>query len=233
MMSSLKMSRVFLLVLLSSASWMHAKKVTISSVDEFKQLLASKGPVVVKFSADAWCGACKAIKPDFDEIANSPEFEHITFAYVDADTNRDVMSQQGITGLPTFLFLEDGKIVDKEVGAKGGKAGFANYLRRKLATLKVASIDTNVETKGSKVVTEETTLNPITGTQTATKDVTKETTKGDETKVKQETTTTTQPVSTEGMSFFDKIQALFVSFFTGIKNFLMSIVNWFKGLFGK
>ena len=232
MKQSMQISRALFLALLSSASFMNAKIVHLSSHDEFQQLLNNKEVAVVKFSAE-WCGACKSIKDAFDSVAKDPEFSHITFAYVDADKNGELLHRQGVTGLPTFVYLENGDIKRKEAGVSN-PATFAQELKNELRSFKVAqaSVMANVDTKG-KVVTEETTVNPITGTETTTKEETKEKTKGGESEVKQNTTTTTQPVSTEHMSLVDKIHAFFVWFFVSLKNALMGIVNWVKGLFGK
>lgn len=228
MKHTMQKSRFLFLALLSNACLMNAEKLVISSYDEFQKLKDSKKNAVVKVSAK-WCGACKMIQGAFDDIANDPTLDHVVFAYVDADDNGDIVHRENISGLPTFLILSDGEVTETIKGVSNPDT-FAEELKTKLASAKPiqGSVQAAVDTK-SEVKTEETTVNPVTGTETTTKDVVK----ADESGVKQETTTTTQPVSTEGMSFVDKVLAFLGSIFAAIKGLFEDVFNWITGLFGK
>jgi thioredoxin 1 len=58
------------------------------------------------------------IGPFVEELA--AEYEGIAvIGKVDVDSNPNVSSQFGIRNIPTLLYIKDGKIVDKQVGAVG------------------------------------------------------------------------------------------------------------------
>ncbi|KAG4931747.1 hypothetical protein AAZX31_17G240700 [Glycine max] len=90
----------------------------VHTVDEWKLQLQnakdSKKLIVVDFTA-SWCGPCRFMAPVLAEIAKkTPE---LIFLKVDVDEVRPVAEEYSIEAMPTFLFLKDGEIVDKVVGA--------------------------------------------------------------------------------------------------------------------
>ncbi|CAJ1973265.1 unnamed protein product [Sphenostylis stenocarpa] len=91
----------------------------IHSEDAWKEHLKkgeeSKKLVVVDFTA-SWCGPCRFIAPFVEELAKS--LTNVIFLKVDVDELKNVCSEYEIEAMPTFLFLKEGKVVDKFVGAK-------------------------------------------------------------------------------------------------------------------
>ncbi|XP_057728696.1 thioredoxin H-type-like [Arachis stenosperma] len=89
------------------------------SVDEWKDQLKkaedSNKLVVVDFTA-SWCGPCRFIAPIVAEFAK--KFTNVAFLKVDVDELKTVAKEWGIEAMPTFLFIKQGKLVDKVVGAK-------------------------------------------------------------------------------------------------------------------
>lgn len=63
-----------------------------------------------------WCGPCKMISPIVDEIS-SEYHGKLSVGKLDADQNRDIVSEIGIRNIPTLIIYKDGVIVDKLVGA--------------------------------------------------------------------------------------------------------------------
>ncbi|CAL9155673.1 unnamed protein product [Musa hybrid cultivar] len=88
------------------------------SVDEWKQHLLqaneSKKLVVIDFTA-SWCGPCRAIAPIFADLAK--RYPNVIFLKVDVDELKPVAEDWAIEAMPTFIFLKEGTIVDKIVGA--------------------------------------------------------------------------------------------------------------------
>ncbi|KAK7351723.1 hypothetical protein VNO77_11376 [Canavalia gladiata] len=91
----------------------------VHSVEQWKEHLEkgneSKKLIVVDFTA-SWCGPCRFIAPILAEIAK--KMTQVTFLKVDVDELKSVSEEWGIEAMPTFLFLKEGKLVDKVVGAK-------------------------------------------------------------------------------------------------------------------
>ena len=80
---------------------------------------------VLDFTA-SWCGPCKHIAPDFENLSKEDIFQHVKFYKVDVDENEELCEEYDINCMPTFVFLKDKKKVDLLSGAS------AKVLREKL-----------------------------------------------------------------------------------------------------
>jgi len=84
--------------------------------DENYEELASKGmPMVIDFWA-TWCGPCKKIGPDIEALAAEYEGRAIV-GKADVEEAEDLAADFGIRNVPTILFIKNGEVVDKVVGA--------------------------------------------------------------------------------------------------------------------
>ena len=90
-----------------------ALEITDSIFDEL--VLQSDKPVVVYFWAE-WCGPCKMIGPIIDEMSKDYEGKAL-IGKVNVDQNANVSAQFGVRSIPTVLFIKNGEVVDKSVGA--------------------------------------------------------------------------------------------------------------------
>ena len=81
----------------------------------YAELLEAGPPVVIDFSA-TWCGPCKKISPIIDELADEYEGK-VVIGKCDVDDNDELTSRFGIRNVPTVLFIKNGEVVDKHVGA--------------------------------------------------------------------------------------------------------------------
>jgi thiol:disulfide interchange protein DsbD len=83
------------------------------------QAATKSQPIMIDVYAD-WCRWCERLDSDTyvdeDVVARSEEFVNLK---LDADSNRSIMSQYRIAGLPTVLFIEaDGTEIHRVIGYK-------------------------------------------------------------------------------------------------------------------
>jgi thioredoxin 1 len=75
----------------------------------------SNGLVLVDIWA-TWCGPCKMVAPIVDQIS-SDYHGKLSVGKLDADQNRDIVSNLGVRNIPTLLLYKDGEVIDRLVGA--------------------------------------------------------------------------------------------------------------------
>lgn len=83
--------------------------------EQLEQCKSSKKLVVVDFTA-SWCGPCRFITPVLVEMAK--KLPNVTFLKVDVDELKSVATDWAIEAMPTFMFLKEGTIIDKVIGAR-------------------------------------------------------------------------------------------------------------------
>jgi thioredoxin 1 len=89
--------------------------VAVTTASWEQDVVKATGPVLVDFWA-VWCGPCQMIAPVIDEL--SLEYAgKLKVCKLNTDENPEVAGHYQIMGIPTLLFLKDGKVVDKVVGA--------------------------------------------------------------------------------------------------------------------
>lgn len=90
-----------------------ALEITDQNFEEL--VMKSDKPVLVDFWAE-WCGPCKAIGPMIEEISKEYDGKAVV-GKVDVDNNPETAMKYGIRNIPTILFIKNGQVVDKQVGA--------------------------------------------------------------------------------------------------------------------
>jgi len=80
-----------------------------------KTVVKSDLPVIVDFWAP-WCGPCKMVAPTLKKIAKEYSGQLIV-AKVNTDNNSEWANKFGVQGIPTMLFIAEGKVVHQQVGA--------------------------------------------------------------------------------------------------------------------
>jgi thioredoxin 1 len=94
---------------------MSGEPVSVKDADFEKVVLQSPTPVIVDFWAP-WCGPCKMVAPILDKLAQELDGK-LVVAKVNTDEDSEWMTKYGIQGIPTMLFIANGKIVHRQVGA--------------------------------------------------------------------------------------------------------------------
>jgi len=83
--------------------------------------------VVVDLSAE-WCGPCRMVSPIIRELAD--EYEgRIIAGELNVDDNPATTSKYKIRNIPTVLFIKNGEVVDKQVGAVA-KSSYKNLIEK-------------------------------------------------------------------------------------------------------
>ena len=80
-----------------------------------KVVLKSALPVVVDFWAP-WCGPCRMVAPILDKL-DKEQAGKLVIAKVNTDEDTEWAIKYGVQGIPTMLFVANGEVVHRQVGA--------------------------------------------------------------------------------------------------------------------
>jgi thioredoxin 1 len=79
------------------------------------EVLDSDKVSMVDFWAE-WCGPCRMIGPIVEELYNEYEGKAV-IGKVNVDQNREIAMKYGVMNIPTILFIKNGEVVERHVGA--------------------------------------------------------------------------------------------------------------------
>lgn len=91
------------------------------NLESFKTTIQSNPNIlfVIDFTAQ-WCGPCKRISPQIDELTNIYNVDNqqlIHVIKVDVDENEDIATEFNISSMPTFVFIKNSSVVGTTCGA--------------------------------------------------------------------------------------------------------------------
>ncbi len=96
----------------------------------FEELVEKSDKIVVLDLWAEWCGPCRMIAPHFKEMAEEYEGKAV-IGKVDIDSNQGIAQKFMVMNIPTVLYLKNGKVVNKIVGA-GPKKKYVKALEKLL-----------------------------------------------------------------------------------------------------
>jgi thioredoxin 1 len=80
-----------------------------------KVVLQAKIPVIVDFWAP-WCAPCRMVAPTLEKLAKELAGK-VLVTKVNTDENPQWAQKYGVQGIPTMLFIANGKVIHQQVGA--------------------------------------------------------------------------------------------------------------------
>ena len=83
--------------------------------ENYEAIVADSKPTVIDFWAE-WCGPCRTIAPIVEELAEE-YVDRVNIGKCDVDSADDVVATYRVRNIPTLVFIKDGNVVGKHVGA--------------------------------------------------------------------------------------------------------------------
>jgi len=72
--------------------------------------------LIVKRYTGTWCQPCKVLSPIMSEVER--EVNGVQFQTIDVDQNRESAAQDGVSSIPSVLFIKNGQEVDRFIGVR-------------------------------------------------------------------------------------------------------------------
>lgn len=91
--------------------------VKIKTKEEFENYMKTEKNLVVDFFA-TWCPPCKKMLPINKTLAAKYK-DTVRIIEVNIDKIKELTTEYGVMGVPTFIFFKDGEMVHRKVGGMG------------------------------------------------------------------------------------------------------------------
>jgi len=85
------------------------------TAENFEPAIRRNRIVVVDLWAE-WCPPCRMMEPVIEELARDYAGK-VLFGKLNVDENAEIAVKYSVSGIPTFLFFNNGKLVDRVTGA--------------------------------------------------------------------------------------------------------------------
>jgi len=90
-----------------------AKQITDQNAAE---LIAGDQLVVIDFWA-TWCGPCQRLSPIVEQLAEEYAQKPVIIGKYNVDEGEELTAEYGIRNIPVLLFIKNGQLLHKMVGA--------------------------------------------------------------------------------------------------------------------
>ncbi|MHA1802938.1 MAG: thioredoxin [Promethearchaeota archaeon] len=91
--------------------------INIQAEEQFRELLNKyKDKIIIIDFWATWCAPCRIFAPVFEKLHQEYQEEFI-FTKINVDEQQRLAAYYGITGIPTTLFIKNGNVIHKAVGA--------------------------------------------------------------------------------------------------------------------
>lgn len=101
---------------------------------DFKNTVGKDSDVLVAFTAP-WCGHCKNLKPTWEKVAHDFSAESgVKIAQVDAEANKDVAKEYGVSGYPTIKFFPKESSKPEDYSGSREEGAFVDFMNEKAGT---------------------------------------------------------------------------------------------------
>jgi len=138
-----------LLLLILCCVLARAEVILVANEVQYAKDVLRKPRAIVKFFA-SWCPSCGSVKKAFEDVSYESEFNFVTFVDIDIDKVPEVSKQNSIIGVPTFVYVEDGKIKEQDIGVYTA-GDFKKHLRDKMRKVFVVKLDSGVVKKKKNI----------------------------------------------------------------------------------
>jgi thioredoxin 2 len=85
-----------------------------------KHLRVNDIPLLVDMWAP-WCGPCRTMAPMFEKAAQTLE-PNLRLLKLNVDNAQDITARYGVSGIPTLLLFQNGRLIAQQAGAQSAEA---------------------------------------------------------------------------------------------------------------
>ena len=92
--------------------------INIGSIETYNKIIGGIKDriIILEFSAD-WCGPCKMFRPIYDKMQKVYYDRGVVFTSINADHFPQIMAHFGLRGIPSMVFMRNGRAVHVSTGA--------------------------------------------------------------------------------------------------------------------